>query len=418
MSTYPTDKRLESLKELIIPIEKELIEISNMAVEISEKFQGISRDIESLSGSIGVLAGRKAGAITSLAGGIFSVIGDMRADEERQRALRKLLPKKQELANLKTSLITSFRDSMNNKIESLSLLLIEEVNRPYDETNRAEYEDLYGNSCLDAFDLYVSTYYMIQLCDFMLLEFSAWIEYKHESGYESPDKSFVLDVVLNEIIFPNGLKNGISTDSSNAGIWLLTKRDSILAGSMYKKFVEGKKIEENKKNGFYSESYKKTRVVERESFKSLKTYVGEIEKTISEDKTGNLKILTNSNIYKQASSICNIRSPKKYFFNVAFLTVFIIGLLQVISGKESFLKILMYSFIFALIHSLVTRFWLWQKNVVSSEGGCLNSLFELMFKLLITVLSLGTVPLLVYLYEKKENKFEIFVNNLRTNQVN
>lgn len=418
MSTYSSDKKLESLKELIIPIEKEMIEISKMAAEVSEKFQEISRNIESLSGVMSFLVGRKTGAITSLAGGIISTFGEIRADEERERAIRNLLPKKQELANLKTSLITNFRDSLKKNLEPLSLLLKVEVNRSFDETNRIEYENLYGNSCLDAFDLYVLTYYMIQLCDFMLEEFSAWTAYKHESGYESPDKSHVLDIVLNEIIFPNGFRNGLSTSSSNAGIWLLTKRDSILAGSLYKKYKEGKKIEDNKTKGFYSESYKKIRVVKRESFKSSKTYFEEIKKTISKDKTGNLKVLTTTNTYKQASTIFNLKSPKKYFFNVVFLTIFSIGFLAVITGKESFASILIVSFSVALIHSLVTRFWLWQKNVESSDSGCLNFFYELLCKLFITIISLGTVPFLVYQYEKKEKRFEEFIFQLRNEQRN
>jgi hypothetical protein len=406
MNANSTNKKLESLKLLIIPIEKEMLEITNMASEISEKFQGISRNIKSLSGVVGGLAGRKAGVVTSLVGEVFSVFGDIRADEERQRALRKLLPKKIELANLKTGIISQFRDNLNNQIESLSLLLIEEVNRPYDETKYAEYEDLYGNSCLDAFDLYVSSYYMIQLCDFMLIEFSTWIKYKHESGVESPDKSVVLDIVLNEIIFPNGLKNGLSTSSSNAGIWLLSKRESIISGSMYKTFSEGKR----------KEVKYEIRIFKRKSFISLKTYVSEIKKTASEDKTDNLKILTNSSIYKQANNICNIRSPKKYFFNIAFLVMFsllfITGIKEIIIkgiSVDIILNVLLVSIVIAFIHSLVTLFWLWQKNIESDF-----SFYELIFKFLITVISLGTVPLFVYLYERKENRFEKFINKLRT----
>jgi hypothetical protein len=422
MSVNPNEKKLESFNELIGPIEKEIIVISNMAAEISEKFQDLSRNIESLSGIVGVLAGRKYGAITSLAGGLLGIIGDIHAEDERQKALMRLLPKKQELANLKTSLIKGFRENLNNKIEYLSLLLKEEVNRPYDKSNHAEYVELYGGACLEAFELYTSTYYMVQVCDFMLEEFYAWSQNQHESGYESPDKSFVLNIVLNEIIFPNGLTNGLNTHGSNAGIWLLTERESIFAGSMYVKFKEGQIIQNENGEGFYSGSYKKKRVIKRESFKSLKKYVDEISKVVSNDKTGNLNFLHNTSIYKQAVDVCNIESPTRYFFKIAFLTCFFLFtiplLISLIStGELTFQVILLpiiISFIFALIHSLVSRYWLWQKNVVSSGGGCFNSILELIFKLIIIVLSIGTVPLLVYLYEKKEEKFETFANNLRT----
>lgn len=412
MSTSPNDKQLESLKKILIPIENELIEISNMAANVSEKFQGVSRDIESLSGVIGLLAGQKAGVITSLAAGLFSIIGEIRAEKEKEKALMELLSKKQELAKLKIGLITSFRDNINNKIEPLSLLLTEEVKRPYDETNRTEYEALYGNSCIDAFDLYVVTYYLVQLCDFMLLEFNAWNEGKHESGHQSPDKSFALYVVLHEIIIPNG----VISKGSYAGIWLLSERQSILAGSMYKKYLEGEKIDDDKGKGFYSDSYKKTRVVKKESFKALKTYVNEIKKIASEDKTDNLNVLINSSIYKQAKSYCNIRSPRKYFFNVAFLIL--LPVILILIFKEKSFDSGMACVALAIIYSLVGQFWLWQKNVKSTETGCFSSLIELFIKVVIVLISGGTIPLLAYLYEKKEDNYEVFVNNLKTYHLN
>lgn len=308
------DKKTEAIKSLVIPIEIELLEVLNMSSQISDRFSDISNNIKQISNVVSILGSKKTGAAVGLFGEVVNMFGGIKADDERQRALRKVLMKKIELANLKLDIVTNFRNDLSKKSDPLFRLLEEEINRPYDENHKEEFSSLYGSACLDAFDLYVSTFYLIQVCDFLIGEFNAWIKFKHNSEFEVPDKSYILDFVLNKMIFPNGLKNGLENRNAFAGIWLLSKRESIIAGSLYKKFIEGKKIEDTKEKGFYSGSYKKKKILKRESFIYLKEYINETDKIVKVDKTDHLKIITNSIIYKQGKDACNIKSSFFYFF--------------------------------------------------------------------------------------------------------
>lgn len=406
------DKRSEAIKSIVTPIEIELLEVLNMSSEISDRFNDISNNIKQLSNVVSILGSKKTGAAMGLFGEVVNMFGEIKADDERERALRKVLIKKIELANLKLGVVTNFRNDLSNKIDPLFRLLEEEINRPYDENRREEFSQLHGTTCLDAFDLYVSTFYLIQVCDFMIGEFNAWIKYKHNSEFEVPDKSYILDFVLNKMIFPNGLKNGLENRNSFAGIWLLPKRESIIAGSMYKKFIEGKKIEDNKEKGFYSGSYKKKKILKRESFIYLKEYINETDKIVEQDKTDHLKIITDSIIYKQAKDVCNIKSSFFYFFRAAFIVIFGFYIISAGTSEEPFFSGLISGLIgslsVAFAFGLLGRFLIWADNV-KSDGGCLESLF----KLIVGVLSLGTIPLMVRSYKNKEINFNKYIVNLK-----
>lgn len=403
------DKKIEYLKSIVNPITEELDEVLIMTSEISDRFCDLSNSIKQLSYVAGIVVGRRTGVVMDLIGEAVNVFGQIKADDERDIAMRQVLMKKIELANLKLGVVISARKNLANQIDSFYELLCIEIIRPYDETKREEFEKLYGAACLDAFEMYVSIYYFIQVCDFMIEEFNAWIKYKHNSEFEIPSKSYILDFILNELIFPRGLKNGLDNRNLYAGFWLLSKRESIIGGAMLKVLIEGEKIEASKKKGFYSESYKKTNILKRESFLYLKTYVNEIWNVVEQDKTGNLKVITDSIIYKQAKDVCNIKSPIFYFFIRAYVVVFcffIIGNYKNIASV--FGTGLIACVPIAFVFSLVCKFFLWSNNV-KSEGSCLESIF----KFIVAVLSLGTIPILVKAYENKDISFNNYIVYLK-----
>jgi hypothetical protein len=409
MSTENANKRLNSLEELILPIEKDLAEISHLAAQISEKFQNVSTTIKSLSSGIGLLAGKKAGNTTYVVGEVFNFIGYLKASAKEDEALENLLVKKNELASLKSVIVKSYRESINAQLENLLLLLKTEVSRIYDKNDESEFVKLYGESIINAFDLFILTQYSVQICDFMLAEFTAWSQNIQNSDFVAPDKSNVLNYVFIEVIFPKGLNNYSNLNETNAGKWLLQKRENIFAATIYDAFVEGEKIDYSKTKSFYADSYKKTNILKRESYNHLKKYVEEITKISEEDKIGNLKVITESTIYKQAKSVCNIGSSFNYFFIRYFILFLFFTLESAYRNNSSYLSGVFYGLGLAFVFSLVCKFWIWSKNVKSESGGCSESFV----KIALTIFSLGTIPLLVKSYENKEISFENFITYLR-----
>lgn len=162
-------------------IENELAEIISLASEMSEKFAGISNEIKEISGTIGKVFGKNAGALTYIAGGAVKFFGEIYADVKKEEALMKILPKKKILATEKLEIVKFGLVFFLNKIKKEELILLSEINREISDDNYDEFVELYSVNCMRAFDLYLHTLKLIQVCEFAINEFEAWLNNEHNS---------------------------------------------------------------------------------------------------------------------------------------------------------------------------------------------------------------------------------------------
>ena len=399
--------QLEKLTSEMNIIEQEIISISNMASEISDKFNHLSENIKGLSDLASALAGKKAGSVTNLIGHGIALFGNIYADVKKDEAIAKLLPKKQEIAKIKYNIISNYKRDLDNKIESLLILFKDEVNRTYNEEDITKYEELYGQSCIDSFHLYTMSFYMAQICDFMLAEFSAWQNGQNESEYEKPDKTYILEYVVTNIIAPNGLINELQKRNSTGGFWLLTKQDSLFA-AILNNITDNDNANENPK-----------RIVKSNSFKHLKNYLNQLKKVIKSNTNNKTEWLSNNEIYTKANKVTTLKSLNTFLF-ICLTVMYFISLMIISFNNKSTPNDLLFqienlfsAIILAAIAALIAipfcriAFWVFDDNEFEKKG------YYYLMILFLGIITLGVVPISFYVYLKKEEEFRLFLLELK-----
>ncbi|SHG21308.1 hypothetical protein SAMN05444372_103203 [Flavobacterium micromati] len=405
--SYTIQEKLKGLRTDIDLIEKEIIIISELAAEVSEKFQGLANNIQNLSGIVGFFAGRKAGGATNLIGGAIGFFGDIYAGMKHDEALAKLAPKKLALSRAKLETITNFRDLLDNNSENYWKLFLVEANRQYNTDQQDEFVMLYGESCNDAFYLFVMNFYLIQVCDYMLEQFKSWgwSNGKNDSTTAvKPNKTYVLEEIVTNVILPNtSFLEAVSSKESSGGIWLMSQHESLFAVLLQKIVSEAENDDANNKK----------RVANKKSFIALKKDLKAMKNIENEDPAIWLK---GNKVYQQANSVCKITSINHYLFKYFFIGIFCFLLLpitEILDYDLSYIyqkvveKLILALFV-ALILSGVARILLWAKE--SDDGS--KSIYYYIFYLFISVFTLGLMPILIFRYQKKEKNYGIFLVQL------
>ena len=404
-----TNEKLKSvLEQSLVSIESELISISAMAEELSDKFKGFSKDIDNFSGIIGLIGGKEMGQTTKLISKAVNFLGDIYSEHKKSEALKLLLPKKQELANIKINVITNFLEILNKQSQSLNGLLTVEINREYNnEKELINFETLYGNSCKDTYELVIYNHYLIEVCTYILEEFKAWLNGKNESDFSKPDKTLSLEYVLdNDIFQKNKLIESIKFDKGNGGVWLLSKNKSLFAAFLNKIYKNGESLDvKNNK-----------RITNNNSFKILKKNILEIDDSINIKETRNYKWLTDeTSLFNNAKKAIKLESLNlflfKYFFVYSFIALLIIYKNKINLDFFEIISALILSVFMALFFILFSRLLFWVFDDENSE----RSIWYYLLFLFFTILTLGVLPIAFYKYQKKERNYLLFINSLKTN---
>ncbi|MEO5775908.1 MAG: hypothetical protein ABIQ27_03325 [Flavobacterium sp.] len=402
MSTTAQEKLLQSLTKENDLIENEIIKISELAAEISQKFQGLSNNIQNLSSIVGLFAGRKSGNTTALIGGAVGIIGDIYAGIKEDEAIAKLAPKKLELAKVKSETISNFRERLDSQNEKYWELLKIEAVREFEVEKLEDFVNLHGEDCQNTFHLYVMNFYLMQVCDYILEQFNSWKltnGLKDDNTSVKPDKTYVLEHILNSLILPNiSLKEALSGSTSDGATWLLTTNESLFAIHLQKIINDSTTKDE----------LDKKRVFKKSSFINFKKYIQNLK---SNENSENFKWLIDSKIYLEAKSVTKIPSLNFYLLKYFFVGMMCFNIYNGWSNpgnslKDFILYVPILSLIFALPLIPCAKFILWAST--SEE----KSIYYYLMYLFFTIITLGLMPIALYRYQKKEEDYYAFLNEL------
>ncbi|MCX7735976.1 MAG: hypothetical protein N2319_04625 [Candidatus Kapabacteria bacterium] len=269
-------KEIEELLESAKSLQNEVNEITAKALEISDKFQQIGDNISQVFDSVGSIVSNKSvgklatsiikkskykefskaggeliNASTELAGTLISGIGDLlnvaiskygqwKANKKREKSLKELLPKKQELAKAKKDKIQELLPKITNNKNKLLEFCKNEVKVEIDSCLLDRYEYIKG-SAKDIFIAYHNMNFTEKLCNFMIEEFSFWLKGEHESNLKTPTLRNTLNedirILFQESNFPQTALNFSYLKSISIGSLLLLNDNDLKKPALQNKEI-------------------------------------------------------------------------------------------------------------------------------------------------------------------------------------
>lgn len=399
MNNLQTKAIYENFNSQLTAIEKDMAQIAEMAAAVSNKFDGIGDNILNFAAIAGL--GRKGLATATIVGGAVKLFGEVYAELKKEEALKKLLPKKVEIAELKTTVIQNFKEILEGKITDLRSLLEQEINVEFQEAGRATYEENRGEACQDSYSFYVRSMHIIEICHYMLEEFAAWKMGKHESGMSKPDKAVVLEDVVAMITTPENLTDPNNTNMTG-GLYLLSKNEPLFATMLNKIHLDASK----------SEKKSRKRVANRKSFTEVKRFVHKLKKIEKSKEITHLNWLSSFPTFQNAVETFKLTKFYTYLLKYYGIGYFIFILFMRSSmdhgSVDMIFSAIMLSFLvsnIAILFSLII-FYLYE-----NEDG--KGLWYYIFFLTFTVLTFGLMPIAFKRYLEKENNYEDFLTQLR-----
>jgi hypothetical protein len=389
---------IQNLRKDFDIIENEIMAISDMAAEVSENFQIISDNIKSFSGVVGDVvkskkgkrAGKNAKLVTDIIGSSVEFAGELYSDYKKEKALEKLAPKKLEISRVKSKVIFNFRVILNDQKDKLLELFKIEINRYFEKEKIDEYLNLHSEDCKTAFYLYTMNSYMIDLCDYMLKQFESW---EMSNGMKDivalkPDVVKINENTLTNIIFPDdSFIEALYKEGMTGGLWLMSIYENLFATMLKKIVCETKKIDDEK-----------SRIRKKTAFKRIKKFINELSNIVKQDK---ITWLEKNLCYTEAKKVSKITSANLYLGKWSFFTLMIILFIIYFADAEFLL-----SYIFAIYYVLFVS-TLFAKYILRSwdENAEDNSSFQKWFTLIVSITSLGVVPIVLSVYKKKEDNY-------------
>ncbi|MEG9329057.1 hypothetical protein V6B16_14015 [Salinimicrobium catena] len=400
MNNQQSNDLYEKFNSELTVIEKDMAEIAQMAATVSEKFNGIRENIQSFASIPGF--GRKGVAAATIIGGAVKLFGGLYADVKKEEALQKLLPKKIELAELKTMVIQNYAKILEGQKGKFRALLEEEISFEFSDENRATYQEGGAESCQNSYNLYVRTMHVLEICRYMLAEFAAWKTGKHESGESKPDKAVVLEDVLAMITTPEDLCNP-NNNKLTGGMYLLSKNEPLFATLLQKLHIDTTATEKKKES----------RVAKRKSFSEVKKFIRQLKKIENSKEVTHLEWLKSLPTFQHAIKASSLTTLQLYLFKyysigyLIFFTLFGPSMENDLGGRisSSIIPALLVAAI-AVIFSLMIFY------VYENDNGGRGLGYYFLF-LLFTVLTLGLMPIVFKRYLKKEKNYEDFLVQLK-----
>jgi hypothetical protein len=395
MNNLQTKALYENFNSQLTKIEKDMAEIAEMAAAVSDKFDGIGNNILNFAALAGL--GRKGQTTATIVGGAVKLFGGVYAELKKEEALKKLLPKKVELAELKTAVIQNFKGNLEGRKAELNSLLQQEVGIEFKEEDKS----IRGEACQDAYAMYVRSMHIIEICNYMLEEFAAWKLGKHESGMPKPDKAVVLEEVVAMITTPENLTDPNNTKITG-GLYLLSKNEPLFATMLNKIHSDASK----------SDNKEQKRVANRKSFTEVKKFVRKLKKIEKSKEITHLNWLNSFPTFQNAVETFKLTRFYTYLLKYYGIGYFIFILFMRSSmnhgAVDMILSAIMLSFIvsnIAIVFSLII-FYLYE-----NEDG--KGLWYYIFFLTFTVLTFGLMPIAFKRYLEKESNYEDFLTQLR-----
>lgn len=401
MNNQQSKALYENFHSQLSVIEQDMAEIAQMAATVSDKFNGLGENIQNFAAIAGF--GRKGHAAAHIIGGAVKILGDVYAELKKEDALKKLLPKKVEIAEAKAGVIQNYRQLLESQKEKYHSLLHEQITIEFKEENRLEYQELYAESAQNSYSIYVRSLYIIEICNYMMAEFDAWKMGKHESGLPKPDKAIVLEEVVAMITTPESLCDPNNTKLTG-GIYLLSKNEPLFATVLNKLHV----------NAITTENKKAKRVADRKSFSEVKKFIQQLKKMERSKDVTHLDWLYALPTFHQAVKSCKLTPLFLYllkYYSILYFLLFLFnsssfeqdGLIGAIS--TSIIPSLAVAVVAVIFSLLIFRIY---ENDDAGRG-----LWYYIFFLTFTVLTLGLMPIAFKRYLAKEKDYENFLIQLK-----
>ena len=381
-------------------IENELAEIISLASEMSEKFAGISNEIKEISGTIGKVFGKNAGALTYIAGGAVKFFGEIYADVKKEEALMKILPKKKILATEKLEIVKFVLGFFLDKIKKEELILLSEINREISDDNYDEFVELYSVNCMRAFDLYLHTLKLIQVCEFAINEFEAWLNNEHNSKLPKITNVEIYAEVVSNFILPSGVETEIVKDKFSASFWILSQKPDLLGAYYYNVFNN-------------SSSLNVIRVFKKPSFMNLRKVSLQFEKLSKNKNSKTVSWINQNPFFIKGKSILKISSLNSFLFKNIIIgnSLFFVLLHYYSDVQKGILEIILSSILFASIVSIFI--FLFSKLLFSIYENDKKSLSYYLLLAVFTFFTLGFLPYAFKRYLKKEMDYKVFIEELK-----
>lgn len=400
MNTNQSNELYNKFNSELTVIEKDMAEIAQMAAAVSDKFNGIGENIQNFASIPGF--GRKGMAAATIIGGAVKLFGGLYADMKKEDALHKLLPKKVEIAESKTVTVQTFRQMLEAKREQLRSLLQREIAVEFNEKSRVEYQETKGKACQNSYSLYVRSMHIVQICNYMLAEFEAWKNGKHESGKTKPDKAVVLGDVLSMITTPHHLIDP-KNNKLTGGIYLLSQNEPLFATLINKLHLSASE----------SEKKKVRRVANRKSFFDVKIFIEHLKRIEKSKEVTHLDWLKTQPTFHQAVQNVKLTPLFLYLMKYYGIGFFIFFLFFGTAMQDNRVDMIAAPIIYSLIASIIAvpislGIFYFYENDDAEKGMGYNLLF-----LLFSIVTLGLMPIAFKRYLKKERNYEDFLVQLK-----
>lgn len=198
-----------------------MAEITEFSAQISDRFDGISQTVKEIGdGAISFMQNNRrslfknkdnadlamgiATVATTVVSGAVSFFGGLIADYKKNKQLNKLLVVKQEIATDKIDVVRRSTVLMEQNINIFNQVINEYVAAEYSLEELRDY-DLRGKhleAMAQAMEQFKKACFLYFISNFVLSEYEAWLEGKHESGSSYPNEDSVNGFILYNILYP------------------------------------------------------------------------------------------------------------------------------------------------------------------------------------------------------------------------
>lgn len=400
MNNEQSQALYENFNSQLSVIEQDMAEIAQMAATVSDKFNGLGENIQNFAAMARL--GRKGHAAAHIIGGAVKFLGDVYAELKKEDALKKLLPKKVEIAEAKAGAIQNYRGILESQKEKYQSLLNQEIAVEFTEETRTEYQELHAEAAQNSYSIYVRSLYILEICQYMLAEFDAWKMGMHESGSTKPDKAVVLEEVVAMITTPESLCDPNNTKLTG-GIYLLSKNEPLFATILNKIHV----------NATTNEKKKAKRVADRRSFSEVKNFIRQLKKMERSKDITHLDWLFALPTFHQAVKSYKLTPLFLYLLKYYSILYFLLFLFNSSSYEYDRLEAISTSIIPSLalaVVAVIISLLIFQIHENEDAG---RGLWYYIFFLTFTVLTFGLMPFAFNRYLTKESNYEDFLIQLK-----
>ena len=240
-------KKQEQIQLLL----KDAFEIKNQIEKLYEQTADVSQKISELGGSItkistGIKSVAKSlgkyGGYVAVAGAVLGetikIVGKFWEKNKNKKIANQMLPKKQEIAKAKLSIVTKNQERISQHLQKIEQYIKQESDIKLDFKNINKY-DILSQGYNHLIETYFTFKHLLYVLDFFSQEFNAWLTGMHQSNAKLLTTSEIYKEAINELIkYNNFPKTNIYKKLTLGSCFIISNSEKSKYGYLNKEAID------------------------------------------------------------------------------------------------------------------------------------------------------------------------------------